>query len=265
MSLQTHDNLVDRQFGPRASSYLTSAVHAAGEDLDLMAELIGKRPEARAIDVGCGGGHAAYRVAPLVKEVVAYDLSLSMLEVVAQEARRRGLLNLSTAQGSVESINMPDGGFDLAVSRFSAHHWGNVLDGLRQIRRVMKPDGLAIFIDVVSPGPALLDTWLQGVELLRDPSHVRDLSQVEWKRAIQSAGFLVGESTTFRLRLEFASWIERMKTPEVRANAIRSLQSLAGREVSEHFEIESDGSFTVDTMLITATIRTRASNDTEPR
>ncbi|MFP3499002.1 ribonuclease E/G, partial [Pseudomonas sp. SIMBA_059] len=45
---------------------------------------------------------------------------------------------------------------------------------LREVRRVLKPGGVAAFIDVMSPGSPLLDTYLQTVEVLRDTSHVRD-------------------------------------------------------------------------------------------
>jgi len=48
-----------------------SAVHAGGEDLELMARLVVERPDAAAIDVGCGGGHVALRLARLVGKVVA--------------------------------------------------------------------------------------------------------------------------------------------------------------------------------------------------
>ncbi|MDF1480542.1 class I SAM-dependent methyltransferase [Extensimonas sp. H3M7-6] len=142
--------------------------------------------------------------------------------------------------------------FDVVASRYSAHHWSNVPAGLTQMHRVSKPGGLAVFMDVISPGVPLLDTWLQTLELLRDPSHVRNFSQVEWQNMLGSAGFVVCTATTFRLRLEFSSWIERMKTAAAHVAAIRSLQQRAGAEVTEHFAIEADGSFTVDTMLITA-------------
>nr|WP_296446518.1 hypothetical protein [Rhodoferax sp. UBA5149] len=69
---------------------------------------------------------------------------------------------------------------------------------------------------------------------------------------VAAAGFIVGVATKFRLRLEFASWIEWMKTPESHVLAIRSLQRRAGSEVADHFALEDDGSFTVDTVLLTA-------------
>lgn len=248
----SHNAIVNSQFNPRADAYLTSAVHANGEDLEQMAGIVGKRPDAIALDMGCGGGHAAFRLAPLVNKVVAYDLSDIMLNVVADEAGRRGLDNVVTKLGAAESLPCPSESFDVAVTRYSVHHWRDVPAGLAQMRRVLKPGGMAIFMDVITPGIPLLDTWLQSLELLRDPSHVRNASLVEWRALLTTAGFTVGPATTFRLRLDFSSWIERMKTPESHVLAIRSLQQRAGSEVSKYFAIEEDGSFTVDTLLITA-------------
>jgi ubiquinone/menaquinone biosynthesis C-methylase UbiE len=219
-----------------------------------MAGLVGHRPDAVALDMGCGGGHAAFRLAPLVNTVVAYDLSETMLTVVADEAERRGLDNVVTKLGAAESLPCPSASFDVAVTRYSVHHWQDVPTGLAQMHRVLKPGGMAIFMDVITPGVPLLDTWLQSLELLRDPSHVRNASLAEWRAALSAAGFKVGQATKFRLRLDFASWIERINTPESHVLAIRSLQRRAGAEVADYFEIEEDGSFTIDTVLIAAEV-----------
>lgn len=252
MKTANHDATVLEQYDSRAHAYLASAVHAAGADLDRMATLIGSRPDAVALDMGCGGGHVAFRMAGLVKKVVAYDLSAAMLETVAAEAQKRGLDNLVTKQGAAEALPCPDASFDVVASRYSAHHWGAFRDGLAQMRRVLKQDGLALFMDVVSPGVPLLDTWLQALELLRDPSHVRNASLDEWRAALASVGFAVEDVATYKLRLQFGPWIERMRTPDVHVAAIRSLQRRAAAEVGAYFAVEDDGSFTVDTMLVAA-------------
>jgi ubiquinone/menaquinone biosynthesis C-methylase UbiE len=250
--MHNHDATVLEQYDSRAQAYLTSAVHAAGADLDRMADLIGHRPDAVALDMGCGGGHVAFRMADRVGKVVAYDLSAAMLDTVATEARQRGLDNLVTKQGAAEGLPCPDASFDVVATRYSAHHWGAFRDGLAQMRRVAKPGALALFMDVVSPGVPLLDTWLQTLELLRDPSHVRNASVAEWKTTLASVGFAVDEVETYRLRLEFGPWIARMRTPDAHVAAIRSLQARASSEVKDYFQIGEDGSFTVDTALIAA-------------
>ena len=252
MEHPSHDATVLQQYDSRAGAYLASAVHAAGADLDRMAGLVGVRPDAVALDMGCGGGHVAFRLAGLVGKVVAYDLSAAMLETVAAEAQRRGLDNIVTKQGAAEALPCPSGAFDVVATRYSAHHWGAFRDGLAQMRRVLKPDGLALFMDVVSPGQPLLDTWLQTLELLRDPSHVRNASVDEWRSLLSAVGFAVDDVATYRLRLEFGTWIARMQTLDVHVAAIRALQRRAPAEVRDHFAIGDDGSFTVDTVLIAA-------------
>jgi len=252
MDTVTHDATVLEQYDSRAQAYLASAVHASGADLERMAAVIGSRPDAVALDMGCGGGHVAFRMAGLVKKVVACDLSAAMLETVAAEARKRGLDNIVTKRGAAEALPCPSAAFDVVATRFSAHHWDAFTDGLAQMRRVVKPDGLALFMDVVSPGVPLLDTWLQTLELLRDPSHVRNASLDEWRATLAYLGFAIEEVATYRLRLEFGSWIERMQTPDVHVAAIRSLQRRASAEVKDYFAIEDDGSFTIDSALIVA-------------
>jgi ubiquinone/menaquinone biosynthesis C-methylase UbiE len=243
---------VSDQFSPQAASYVTSAVHADGEDLQALAQIVAGHSKARALDLGCGGGHVSFRVAPHVGQVTAYDLSDSMLGAVAKAAGERDLKNIVTRQGSVERLPFEDRSFDFVLSRYSAHHWQDFPAALREARRVIKADGRAVFMDAISPGAALLDTYLQTVEMLRDPSHFRDYSLAEWIAALTSAGFAPSQIVQRRVRLEFTSWIARMRTPEVRAKAIRSLQMEMASDVVKHFAIEADGSFMLDAMSIEA-------------
>ncbi|MGO9673729.1 MAG: class I SAM-dependent methyltransferase [Methylocella sp.] len=250
MTGKTHENLVADQFGPRAAAYVESAVHAQGEDLLRLVEIVLGHGGARALDMGCGGGHVGFHVAPHVADVVAYDLSEDMLRTVAIEASKRGLAALRTSQGSVECMPFENGEFDFVFSRYSAHHWRDLGTALKEARRVLRPGGAAAFIDVVAPADPLFDTYLQTVELLRDPSHVRDYAPSQWEHALSVAGFRLTKSTARRLRLEFASWISRMGTPAAHAEAILSLQRKMSKGVIDHFAIEADGSFTVDTMAM---------------
>jgi SAM-dependent methyltransferase len=252
MSDKTHETLVDTQFGARANAYLTSAVHAQGEDLKALAALVAGQSQARVLDLGCGGGHVAFNVAPLVREVVAYDLSSEMLSVVASTATERGLRNLTTRQGVAETLPFADASFDYVLSRFSAHHWRDVEAGMREAARVVKPGGTVAVVDAISPGTPVLDTFLQTLEMLRDPSHVRDYSRAEWVATLTRAGLVVGEGRQHRLRLDFASWLERMRTPKVHADAIRALYAQMPADVRGHFAIEADNSFTIDVMMLVA-------------
>ena len=100
------------------------------------------------------------------------------------------------------------------------------------------------------PADRALDTHLQAVELLRDASHVRDYSVSEWFAALSRAGFSVESVTTRRLRMVFPTWIARTQTPPRNAEAVRALQAAAPPAVREHFRIDPDGDFDLDTATI---------------
>jgi SAM-dependent methyltransferase len=246
---KTHEALVGRQFGTRAAAYLSSVVHAQGADLEALAALVEEHSQAHVLDLGCGAGHVSFAVAPRAKSVVAYDLSADMLNVVARAAADSGFDNITTRQGVAEHLPFPDASFDRVLSRYSAHHWRDFEAGLREAARVLKPGGIAGFVDAVSPGAPLLDTYLQAIELLRDLSHVRDYSRAEWESALVRAGLTPGSVSAHHIRLDFAVWVERMKTPKVQADAIRAIQAAMSESVVRHFDIGPDGSFTLDVVL----------------
>ena len=249
---KSHESLVGDQFGSRAAAYLTSAVHARGEDLDALTALVRAQPAPRVLDLGCGGGHVTFAAAPHAREVVAYDLSADMLATVARAARERGLANVTTQQGVVEQLPFADASFDMVLTRYSAHHWRDFDAALREAARVLKPGGVAGFADSVSPGTPLLDTFYQAIELLRDRSHVRSYSAAEWQDALARAGFTVVTTKRSRVRLVFKTWVERMATPKVQVDAIRALQAGVSASVTRYFATEPDGTFEIDVAVFEA-------------
>ena len=248
-----HQALVSEQFSPRARAYVDSADHAFGEDLERLKRLVAADPHRRVLDLGCGGGHVSFAVAPHAAEVVAYDLSQEMLSAVRHVAGERGLTNIRTQDGVAEALPFPDASFDFVFTRFSAHHWYDLPTALAGMRRVLKPGGTAVVMDIVSPDAAALhDTFLQTVEILRDPSHVRDYRVAEWIDLLRAAGFRPVAPILSKLKLDFTRWVERIGTPRSQIEVIRALQARMPAEIVEHFAIQPDGSFELDTMFLKA-------------
>ena len=117
------------------------------------------------------------------------------------------------------------------------------------MRRVVRPGGYVLIIDVQAPQNPLVDTHFQTLELLRDRSHVRNRSDDEWRRHFQNTGFELLEHSFWPVRLDFATWVARMRTPAEKVSIIRTLQSEAPLEVREALAIEQDGSFSIQTGL----------------
>lgn len=252
--MRTHDQSVQDQFDCRAQAYLSSQVHAQGPDLAHAKSLVKQALPAtgHALDVGCGAGHLSFALAPSLARVVAVDPSPNMLATVGQAAAAQGLVQIDTRQASAESLPFADSSFDLASTRYSAHHWRHLEAALQEMRRVLKPRGYLLVIDIVGYEDPLVDTHLQSMELLRDPSHVRNRSAKEWQSVLGAVGYADIQHVQWPLRLAFAPWVERMRTPLERISVIRAMQNEAPREVQEALAFEPDGSFTVRTGLFWA-------------
>lgn len=254
-----HHNFVAQEYGSRAADYLESRVHAAGADLDRLEEAVrsarpmgAESPSPRVLDLGCGGGHVTYRAAPHAREVVAVDVADEMLAVVAQTAASKGLRNVQVQRSAAEALPFGAAAFDMVLSRFSAHHWLDFDAGLHEAARVLAPGRPAIFVDSIAPSSALLDTYLQSIEVLRDGTHVRNRTAGEWIGSLSRAGFRVVATRADRIRIDFASWLARTRTPPQHAHAIRSLLESASDEVRRGLAVEPDGSFMLDTMTFEA-------------
>ncbi len=232
---------VQQQFDRVAANYRTSAVHALGVDLAQMVALADLRGDEQVLDAGCGAGHTAAAFAPHVAGVVAVDFTEGMLRQVELLAAERGLANLTTQRADVEQLPFGDAEFDLVVSRYSAHHWPHPAQALSEFCRVLKPGGQVILSDVVGFNDPTADTYLNAIELLRDPSHVRDYTEAEWLGFFADAGFSAEIGFRFRIQLEFENWTQRMATSQVNCAAIRSLYASAPAEVKAAMGISEAG------------------------
>ena len=180
---------VQQRFGDVAANYRKSRVHASGQDLDLMVDSAALDANAQVLDAGCGAGHTSLAFAPRVARVIACDFTAAMLSQVEALARERDIGNIETQLADVEDLPFPARSFDLVVTRYSAHHWLRPQRALTEFRRLLKDDGVLLISDIMARENFAQDTFLQTIELLRDPSHVRDYRISEWRSMLSAAGF----------------------------------------------------------------------------
>lgn len=98
----------------------------------------------RAIDVGCGSGHAAERLADDFEYVLGVDLSEPMVQI-ARESRPRPNLDYRVA----DAFALDDEGFDLVYSHTMMHHLPDYRAGLEQLKSLVKPGGTVAVVDNV--------------------------------------------------------------------------------------------------------------------
>lgn len=180
------------QFNRQASHYDKQWNDWNRESLRWMLEHAGAGPQDRVLDVATGAGFTAEAFAPHVAAVVGLDVSEGMIA----QARKRAPENVTFELGGAEKMPFPDASFDIVTCRIAAHHFVSVPDFLAESHRVLRPGGRLLVADTIVPDDEPeLDAWQNRVELLRDPSHQRNLTPAEWRSLVTAAGFEVTASS----------------------------------------------------------------------
>jgi SAM-dependent methyltransferase len=183
----------------RAQLYRESKAHSQGPDLDLIVEWA--EGLASAIDVATGGGHVARRLREAGLQVVTCDPSPGMEPDVICFA---------------EELPFADGSFDLAVTRVAAHHFADVPRAVAELARVARER--VVVVDNLHLGEAV-----EEAEKLRDPSHVRNYGEDEWRAFFAAAGIAVEDVRRFDFPIELEPWLERTACTGDEAMRVREL------------------------------------------
>ena len=217
---------VQAQFGASAAAYVTSPLHAAGEDLDRLLAWGAARRADRVLDVATGGGHTALAFAGIARRVVAYDLTEPMLAAARVHVQDRGAANVDFVAGDAGALPFRDESFDVVTCRTAAHHFADVAAAVRQIQRVLRPGGSLLLQDILGHDDADASAFILEVERRRDPSHVRSYRAAEWKAFLRAVGLTVMEDFVIWKLREWNEWTGRMRMP---AEARRELEEFVRR------------------------------------
>lgn len=105
-------------------------------------------PGARILDVGCGWGDTAIRLARMTGPtgtVLGLDCCPAFLEKGRRDAAAAGLTNLQFVAADVETHPFqPE--YDLCFSRFGMMFFANPVAAMRNVRKALKPGGRLVFI-----------------------------------------------------------------------------------------------------------------------
>ncbi len=102
----------------------------------------------RVLDVGCGFGDTAIKLAQLVGQngkVVGLDCCEAFLEYGRKDAANRGLRNISFVNGDA-MLERFEPEYDFVFSRFGTMFFANPVAGLRNMRQALKPGGIMTHI-----------------------------------------------------------------------------------------------------------------------
>ena len=209
----------------RAQAYRESATHREGPDLDLVVEWCEPGEGVKALDVATGGGHVARRLRAEGCEVVTLDPSPGMQADVLAPA---------------EHIPFDDGAFDVVATRIAPHHFEDIGAAVAEMERVS--NRLVVVEDTLYSSDRH-----EEAERLRDPTHVRNYTEDEWRSFLTDAGLEVEQVECFEKEHPLEDWLARTGCEGADAQRVREL--LADR-------MSADGSAWTDTKIV---IRARKS------
>jgi SAM-dependent methyltransferase len=198
-----------------------SDAHRAGGDLDLLVSWAAGT--ANALDVASGGGHVARRLRAAGLSVVTCDPAPGMRPDVVCHA---------------EDLPFADGSFDVVACRTAAHHFADVRKATSEFARVSRDR--VLLADTLNMGEAA-----EEAEALRDPSHVRNYTEAEWRAALESAGLDVREIQVLEHTIDFPAWLRRTGCTGDTAERVRELWG----------ERVADGRLTLDKIVIRSEVR----------
>ena len=185
----------------RADAYRESAIHASGDDLDLVVEWCGPGPGVTVLDVATGGGHVARRLRDAGATVVTVDPA-------------PGMGADSTAPA--ESLPFADSSFDAVACRLAAHHFADVLAAVKEMARVARRR-------VVVCDNTFVSEVSEEADRIRDPSHVRNYGVAEWHSFFELAGLVIVEERHMERKLEIEPWLARVDCTPAQVERVREL------------------------------------------
>lgn len=108
----------------------------------------------RVLDCGCGPGTITIDLAQTVTpgEAVGVDLEPSQVELARTRAAERGATNARFEVGNVYNLPFPNETFDAVFGHTIVMQFRDPVSALREVHRVLKPDGVAGFRELAFDG-----------------------------------------------------------------------------------------------------------------
>jgi len=126
------------------------------------ADLAAVGPGSRVLDVATGTGDLALELERRVQpdgEVLGSDFAEGMLDRAREKAQAAHAARVRYEWGDAMRLPYPDGAFDAATVAFGARNFENLSRGLSEMRRVVRPGGKVVVLEITTPMKPPLSTF----------------------------------------------------------------------------------------------------------
>jgi ubiquinone/menaquinone biosynthesis C-methylase UbiE len=236
--------IVQKQFTKTADAFTKWAARDSPEVVAEKVEFVKPQPTDLALDVACGPGMFVLALAPRVGFARGIDLTEELLRRARQSQLERNVLNAAFDQGEAEQLPYPDGVFDLVTCHCSLHHMPQPRVALKEMVRVMKPEGRLAIIDTLSPESDAKFEFHNRIERVRDPSHTLSLRLTTFLKMFEDFELEIARQSLKRRQRSFNQWMLRasLKPSHKRYQQTRQLleESMQGDRAGYSAQVQDD-------------------------
>jgi ubiquinone/menaquinone biosynthesis C-methylase UbiE len=167
------------------------------------------RDDFAVLDIGCGRGRVARIVKDVFRQARVFGIDISAEQI----ERARSFVSDGVFQvGNEISFPFDDDSFDYATCRMSIHHYPDMMSHLREVKRVLRPGGSYLIIDVV-PSAGMQDHWLNEVFVAAEregpgDGHIKFYTIEEYEQFFSQAGLAIGRMTPLPHPLVFPKSVD---------------------------------------------------------
>ncbi|MDQ0338206.1 ubiquinone/menaquinone biosynthesis C-methylase UbiE [Caldalkalibacillus uzonensis] len=198
--------LIKQSFSKQASSFPDSPVLGDVRQIEAIVDMAGIQEGEWVLDLGCGTGLITRALARRSSQVVGLDLTLQMLEKAKEQGDKQGLAPLYV-QGDACQTPFISEMFDCVVTRLTLHHMTEPERLIWEIKRVLKPSGRLILADIIADADPEKQKRHNQLEQLRDPSHVKFLTEQEIEELLLTTGFSLISTKRWETNRTLAEWL----------------------------------------------------------
>ncbi len=237
----SHESVVREEFARQAEAMASAPAFSSEEVLGRFREALGAKSGGHVLDLACGPGILSAALAPQAGAMVGVDITPEMVRMARERCRKAGLSNARFLEGPAEALPFAPATFDCVVTRLTIHHFQAPHTVLREVHRVLKPDGRLVLADAVSSADRAEAELHNALERLRDPSHVRMLSEPDLSQVVAEAGFAVVSATRWRQPRRFDEWAAIVQGARSLGDLEIVMRALAGAGVTAGIDLRLPG------------------------
>lgn len=204
-----YEESIRAEFTHQTESFARNEVATKAETLGALVELVPEDPQASWLEVACGPAAISRALAPRLGSVHGVDLTPAMVEKASEEAAAEGLTNTQFAVGDATGLELEDGSFDGAITRFSFHHIPAPWRVMAEMARVVRPGGWVVVSDFIADPDRDAYAAVEEIERLRDPSHWSCLTAEQLRELGAPCGLELESEQLIPFDLDYADWLRR--------------------------------------------------------